>query len=76
MTDSKEIIAYIVAHLAGYLASTVISQAVLVPMLMQTELMRTAVARFGVFFLLYLIVQTAVFFGFIAIRGRRTPGGL
>jgi len=75
MTSTKEVIAYAVAHLAGYVASVILSQVVLVPLMVQSGMIRSEVARFLAFFLLFVVVQVAVFFLFLAIRGRRSAPG-
>ena len=70
MTYGREIVAYAVAHLGGYVASMVLAQAVLMPMLMAMDLLRTQTIVYAAYFLMYVVVQVAVFFGFIAMRGR------
>ena len=74
MTYSREVIAYIAAHLGGYVVSMVLTQAVLMPVLIQTEFVRDRMGMMVVFFLLNVVVQVGVFFAFIAIRGRRQAG--
>ncbi len=71
MTDKKEVIAYAISHLGGYIASIVVSQLVLVPLLMATATIGSPLTRYGAFFLLFVAEQVLVFFAFIAIRGRR-----
>ena len=74
MTYSREVIAYVLAHLGGYVVSTVLSQVVLVPMMVASGMVRSQITMFGAFFLLYVVVQIGVFFAFIAIRGKRAAG--
>lgn len=74
MTNSREVIAYIAAHLGGYVVSLVLTQAVLMPVLRETEFVRNYLGMVVVFFLLNVVVQVGVFFAFIAIRGRRQAG--
>lgn len=71
MTSSREVIAYLLAHLGGYVVSTVLSQIVLIPAMVASGMVRSQVSMYAVFFLLYVVVQVGVFFAFIAIRGRR-----
>lgn len=74
MTNAKEIIAYIIAHLAGYVASSVLAQIVIIPVMVASRLIDSTPARIGIFFIVFVVVQIAVFFLFVAIRGRRAPG--
>ena len=74
MTYGREVIAYVLAHLGGYVVSTVLSQVVLVPMMVASGMVRSQLTMFAAFFLLYVVVQIGVFFAFIAIRGRRAAG--
>jgi len=50
MTYSREVIAYIAAHLGGYVVSMVLTQAVLMPMLIQTEFVRNRMGMMALFF--------------------------
>lgn len=71
MTDTKEVIAYVVAHLAGYVAGYVLNMFVLLPMITQMGIAHSQVGMMGTFFASTVVVQVGVFFLFVAIRNRR-----
>lgn len=71
MTNGREILAYVLAHLGGYVVGLVLHQVVLIPLLVQMDMMRSPMAMTAIFFLVNAIIQAAVFLAFLAIRGRR-----
>ena len=74
MTDTKEVIAYVIAHLGGYVVGYVLNMFVLVPMVTQMGTVHSEVGMMGMFFASTVVVQIGVFFLFVLIRNRRAAG--
>jgi hypothetical protein len=70
MTNGREIGSYIAAHIMGFILGAVLSALVMVPIYTSTGIAAHAVARYMVSFIFFAVVQVAVFFAFIALRGR------
>ena len=75
MTDSREVIAYVLAHLAGYAAGFVVNTMVLMPIYRETGILHSYAAIVAMSFLVYVVIQVGVFFLFLLIRNRRAAGG-
>lgn len=75
MTDTKEVVAYVLAHLAGYVVGFVVNTLVMVPLFRESGLAGSYAGMLAMSFLVYLLIQVVVFFLFILIRNRRSQGG-
>lgn len=70
MTNAREVVSYIVAHLIGFALTSLLSAFVLVPIYMSSTVARSAVNRYTIALVVFAIVQTIVFGIFITLRGR------
>lgn len=71
MTDTKEVVAYLIAHLAGYVVGYVLNVFVLMPIVAEMGFARSQFGMLGMFFVSNVVVQIGVFFLFVLIRNRR-----
>jgi heme/copper-type cytochrome/quinol oxidase subunit 4 len=70
MTNGREIGSYIAAHVMGFVLGALLTAFVMVPIYTSTGVAAHAVGRYMVSFIFLAVVQVAVFFAFIALRGR------
>ena len=74
MTDTKEVVAYVIAHLGGYVVGYILNMFVLVPIVTQMGVIHSQAGMIGIFFASTVVVQIGVFFLFVLIRNRRAAG--
>ena len=74
MTDKREILAYVLAHLGGYVVGFVVNTMVMAPIYREFGIARSYPAVVAMSFAVYAIIQVGVFFLFLAIRNRKAGG--
>jgi len=70
-TTGREIVAYAITHIMGYVASAVLTGLILIPLLAQTNLIASAPTWQVISFMLFGVEQVVVFTAFIISRGPR-----
>jgi len=72
MTNQKEVVAYVLAHLGGYIVGFVVNTMVMAPIFREVGVARSYPVIVAMSFAVYVVIQVGVFFAFLAIRNRRT----
>ncbi len=71
MTDTKEVVAYVLAHLGGYIVGFVVNTMVMAPIFRELDIARSYIAVVAMSLVVYVVIQVGVFFLFLMIRNRR-----
>ena len=71
MTDMKEVVAYVLAHLAGYVVGFVVNTMVMAPLISGGGVVSSYAGVVAVSLAVYVVIQVGVFFLFVTVRNRR-----